>query len=101
MRAFAAFLDVDHSTLAQILRGARRAPVRRTRAWARKFSVSTEETAADIAAEHAPDAQTAQRQYQLRHWTAEAMALTTEPVHWQILRLCRAAEFTADCPWIA
>jgi transcriptional regulator with XRE-family HTH domain len=101
MRAFAGFLDVDHSTLAQILRGTRRVPVSRVRAWARKLSASSEETVAYIAAEHAPDVQTAQRQHQLRHWTAEAMALTTEPVHWQILRLCRAAEFTADCRWIA
>jgi transcriptional regulator with XRE-family HTH domain len=101
MRAFAGFLDVDHSTLAQILRGTRRVPVNRVRAWARKLNVSTEETAAYIAAEHAPDAQTAQRQHQLRHWIAEAKALTSEPVHWQILRLCPAAEFNADCRWIA
>jgi DNA-binding transcriptional regulator YdaS (Cro superfamily) len=101
LRAMAAFLDTDHSTLAQILRGARRVPATRVRGWARKLRISTEEAAAYIAAEHAPDARSAQRQHQLRHWTAEAAALTSEPAHWQILRLCRAPGFQADCRWIA
>ena len=101
LRAMAALLDTDHSTFAQILRGARPVPVSRIRAWARKINISPEEAAAYIAAEHAPDPQTAQRQHQLRHWTAEAMAITSEPAHWQLLRLCRAPEFHADSRWIA
>jgi transcriptional regulator with XRE-family HTH domain len=101
LRALAIFLNTDHSTLAQILRGVRRVPVSRIRAWARKLKIGAEETAAYIAAEHAPDTQTAQRQHQLRHWTAEAMALTSQAEHWQILRLCRAPEFRPDCRWIA
>src|SRR5450432_2786709 len=68
LRAMAVFLDTDHSTLAQILRGARRVPATRVRGWARKLRISTEEAAAYIAAEHAPDARTARRQHQLRHW---------------------------------
>jgi adenosyl cobinamide kinase/adenosyl cobinamide phosphate guanylyltransferase len=100
-RALAAFLNADHSTLSQILRGTRRVPVSCLRTWVRKLRIDAEETAAYIAAEHAPDAQTAQRQHQLWHWTAEAMALTSEPVHWRILRLCRAREFRPDCRWIA
>ena len=101
VRAFALFLSTDNSTLAQILRGTRRVPLSRMRAWARKLRMSAEETAAYIASEHAPDAQTAKRQHQLRHWSAEAMALTSEPAHWQILQLCQAAEFRPDCRWIA
>ena len=101
MRALALFLETDYSTLAQILQGSRRIPVSRMRAWARKLRIGTEETAVYIAAEHAPDAQTAQRQHQSRHWTAEASALTSEPAHWQILRLSRTREFKADCRWIA
>jgi transcriptional regulator with XRE-family HTH domain len=101
LRAMALFLDIDHSTLAQILRGVRRVPAARVRGWARKLGISIEEATAYIAAEHAPDARTRQRQYQLRHWTAEALALTSEPAHWQILCLCRAPEFQADCRWIA
>lgn len=75
--------------------------MRHIRAWARKLKIGAEESAAYIATEHAPDAQTAQRQHQLRHWTSEALALTSEPAHWKILRLCRAAGFQADCRWIA
>lgn len=101
VRALAVFLETDHSTLAQILRGVRRVPANRIRGWAKKLGISPEEAAAYIAAGHAPDTQTAQRLHQLRHWTAEAMALTSEPAHWQILRLCRTAEFHADCRWIA
>jgi hypothetical protein len=95
------FLGADHSTLGQILRGARRVPVAQIRRWAKKLAISPEETAAYMAAEHAPDARTVARQRQLQHWTAEAMAVTSEPAHWHILRLCRAPGFRQDCRWIA
>lgn len=101
VRALALFLATDHSTLAQILRGTRRVPISRLRAWARKLGIGAEETAVYIAAEHAPDARTAQRQHQLRHWSAEAGAVTSEAAHWRILRLCRTSEFRPDCRWIA
>lgn len=101
LRAMAALLDTDHSTLAQILRGSRRVPANRISVWSRKLKISSEEAAAYTAAEHAPDAQTAQRQHQLRHWTAEAMAITSDPAHWQLLRLCRDRNFHADSRWIA
>jgi hypothetical protein len=29
------------------------------------------------------------------------MAITSEPAHWRILRLCRTSEFRPDCRWIA
>ncbi len=101
IRALALFLDTDHSTLAQILRGIRRVPASHIRRWAKKLEISPEEAAAYIAAEHVADPRTAQRQHQLRHWTAEAMALTSEPAHWEILRLCRTPQFRTDCRWIA
>src|SRR5260370_6719775 len=101
LRAFAAFLGADHSTLSQILRGSRRAPAGRIRAWAKKLGMDPEETTAYLAAEHVPDASTARREEQLRHWTAEAMSIVTEPTHWEILRLSRTSGFQADCRWIA
>lgn len=101
IRALALFLGADHSTLAQILRGARRVPVGQIRRWAKKLAISPEETAAYTAAEHAPDQRTVARQRQLQHWTAEAMAVTSEPAHWRILQLCRAPGFRQDCRWIA
>jgi hypothetical protein len=101
LRAFAAFLGTDHSTLSQILRGNRRTPAARIRAWSRKLGLSPEEAAVYIAAQHLPDAATAQRQEQLRHWTAEAIGIVTGNAHWEIVRLSRTAGFRADCRWIA
>src|SRR6185369_8942189 len=101
LRAFAAFLGADHSTLSQILRGSRRAPAAQIRAWCRKLGLTQEEAAVYIAAEHVPDDATAQRQHQLRHWTAESLGILTERAHWEIVRLSRAEGFQPDCRWIA
>jgi transcriptional regulator with XRE-family HTH domain len=101
LRAFASFLGTDHSTLSQILRGARRIPVARLRSWARKLGIDAAQAAVYVAAEHAPDARTVERQNQLRHWTAEALAVANEPAHWHIVRLSRTPEFRPDCRWIA
>lgn len=101
LRAFAAFLGTDHSTLAQILRGSRHAPAAQIRVWARKLGLTQEEAAVFIAVEHVPDDATARRQHQLRHWTAEALGIVTERAHWEIVRLSRTETFQADCRWIA
>jgi len=101
LRAFAAFLGADHSTLGQILRGSRRAPAAQIRAWCKKLGMTQEEAAVYVAAEHVPDDATAQRQHQLRHWTAEALGILTERAHWDIVRLTRTDGFEADSRWIA
>ena len=89
LRAFAAFLGADHSTVAQILNGSRKAPVARIRVWATKLGLTAEEAAVYIAAEHVPDADTAHRQHQLRHWTAEALSIISDRAHWEIVRRVR------------
>lgn len=101
LRAFAAFLGTDHSTLSQILRKRRRLPSRSIRTWGRKLGMSTEEAAVYIAAEHTADARSTQRLEQLRHWTAEAMAIISDRSHWGILRLVRQPGFVPDCRNIA
>jgi hypothetical protein len=101
IRAFAAFLGADHSTLGQILRGVRPAPAQRIRAWAKKLGMPAEEAAMYVAAQHVPDAASAERHHQLRHWTAEAGAITADRTHWLILSLTRASGFQPDCRWIA
>jgi transcriptional regulator with XRE-family HTH domain len=53
LRAFATFLDTDHSTLSQVLKGSRRAPVKQLRAWCRRLGISPEEITVYLAAEHA------------------------------------------------
>ena len=101
IRAFAAFLRTDHSTLSQILRGARRVPVNRIGAWAKKLGMGDEEITFYAAAESAPDATEHARQEQIRHWTAEAASIANEPIHWKILELSRRPKFRFDCRWIA
>jgi transcriptional regulator with XRE-family HTH domain len=101
IRAFAAFLRTDHSTLSQILRGARRVPANRIAAWAKKLGMGEEEITVFVAAESAPHAAEHARHEQLRHWTAEAASIAREPIHFQILELSRARNFRADCRWIA
>jgi transcriptional regulator with XRE-family HTH domain len=101
LRAYAASLETDHSTLSQVMRGSRRPPATKIRSWARKLGMSPEEATVYVAAQHLPDSNTAARQEQLRHWTAEAVGVVTEPAHWQILRLSRTTEFKPDCRWIA
>jgi transcriptional regulator with XRE-family HTH domain len=101
LRAFAAFLGTDHSTLSQILRGKRRAPAAQIRQWTKKLGLEAEKAAAYIAAEYVPDQATTERENQLRHWTAEAMAIVSEPAHWEIVRMSRTQEFRVDCRWMA
>ena len=101
LRAFAAFLACDHSTLSQVLRGTRRSTVAQIRAWGRKLGITPAEIAVYLAAEQVPDDATAGRQAMLRHWTAEAMAVVRDRAHFEILRLCRADGFRPDCRWIA
>jgi hypothetical protein len=101
LRAFAAFLETDHSSLAQMLSGKRRVPVRQIRLWAKKLGLSSEEASAYMAAEHVPDGDTAQRLERLRHWTAEALAIVSDRAHWEIVRLSRTPEFRSDSRWIA
>jgi hypothetical protein len=100
IRGFAAFLRTDHSTLSQILRGARRVPANRIGAWAKKLGMGVEEITFYIAAEAAPDAAAHARNEHLRHWTAEAASIAREPIHFRILELSHAPKFRADCRWI-
>jgi len=101
LRAFAAFLGADHSTLSQILRKTRRVPESRLRSWSRRLGLDTEEIALYLALERVPDAASSDREERLRRWTADAMGVATERVHLQILQLLRDPEFRADCRWIA
>lgn len=101
LRAFAAFLGADHSTLSQILRSKRRIPDARIRGWSAKLGLDHEEVSVYLAAARLPDGATRSRQEHLRHWTADAMCVVNERVHWQMLKLAAAPGFQPDCRWIA
>jgi len=101
LRAFAAFLNTDHSTLSQIFRGKREFTTEQIRRWGKKIGMSREEVAAYVAAQHVLDPSIVKRQEQLRHWTAEALAIVTDRRHWQILQLSERRGFQGDCRWLA
>lgn len=101
LRAFAALLDVDHATLSQILRGKRRVPLERIGVWGRKLRLSAEEIAVYAAVGRMADENARRREEQLRHWAAETLALITQPVHREMLRLSRQRGFRADSRWVA
>lgn len=101
LRAFAAFLGGDHSTVSQVLRGTRRATASQIRSWGRKLDMGREEAAAFIATEHLPDDSRAERERHLRHWSAEAMQIVADRTHWEIVRLSRGEGFRLDCRSLA
>jgi transcriptional regulator with XRE-family HTH domain len=101
LRAFAAFLDMDHSTLSKVMKGSRRATPRQLRMMAGKLKMPTEEIAVHLTAEHVLDLSITRRQESLRHWAAEAIAVISDGLHSKIVRLCRTSGFHADSRWIA
>lgn len=101
LRAFAALLEVDHATLSQIMRGKRSVPVERIAPWGRKLRLPAEEAAVYAAVARLADENARAREEELRHWAAEMLALLTQPVHREILRLSRDEDFRADSRWVA
>lgn len=101
VRAFAALLETDHATLSQILRGKRSVPVERIAAWGRKLKLPPEEAAVYAAVARIADENARLKEEQLRHWAAETLALLTQPIHREMLRLSRLKGFRADSRWIA
>jgi transcriptional regulator with XRE-family HTH domain len=101
LRAFATFLGTDHSTLSQVIRGKRPIPTASMRSWGKKLGIEREEMLAYIAGEQVPDARSAARQNQLTQWAAEAMSILAQPIHWEMVKLCRNPEFRADSRYVA
>lgn len=101
LRGFAALLGVDHASLSQVLRGKRSVPADRIATWGRKLKLPPEETAVYAAVARIADENARLREEQLRHWAAEILALLTQPIHREMLRLSRLRGFRADSRWIA
>jgi transcriptional regulator with XRE-family HTH domain len=101
VRAFAEFLDIDHSTLSQVLRGVRAVPQRCLRKWARRIGLGKEEIELYVAAERGDDFETLARRVRHMQWMMEAAALMTNPAHWQLLQLLREPDWQPDMRWAA
>lgn len=63
--------------------------------------MTPEEVAIYVAAECVPSGRLIDRHEQLRHWTAEGLAIVTDPCHWHIVELTRKRGFRGDCRIIA
>ena len=101
LRAFASFLECDHSTLSQILREKRQISTRQLRSWGKKLGMAAEEVAIYVAALHVPDVSITDRQHQLLYWTSEALAIISDRSHWQMLNLLASSQFEPNSRWIA
>jgi len=63
--------------------------------------MTPEELAVYVAAQYVSSRQVMDRQEQLRHWTAEGLAIVSDPCHWQIVELTHKRGFRGDCRVIA
>jgi plasmid maintenance system antidote protein VapI len=91
LRAFAAYLEADHSTISQVIRGQRRAPAAQISKWATRLGLCAEEAEIWVAAEcDAPGA-----------WAAEGLRILRERAHWRIVELARQSHLRADSRWVA
>jgi transcriptional regulator with XRE-family HTH domain len=101
LRAFGAFLDVDHSTLSQILRGRRPIPIGALPGWAARLGVGPQETEIYRAVAMAENPAVLQRRVQENHWLGEAAQILGRPAHWRLLALLREPGFRTDMRWVA
>jgi transcriptional regulator with XRE-family HTH domain len=101
VRAFGAFLGVDHSTLSQVLRGIRPVPNTCLRQWARRLELGEEEIEFYAAAARGEDFESLARRVRHMQWLAEAGALMTNSAHWRLLQLLRAPDWRPDMRWAA
>jgi transcriptional regulator with XRE-family HTH domain len=101
VRAFASLLDVDHATLSQVLRGKRGIPADRIAPWAKKLKLMPAEIAVYCALARVAEGQADIGEIHLRQWGAEMLALLTDPIHLEILRLTREPRFRRDSRWLA
>jgi hypothetical protein len=99
LRAFGEWLDVDHSTLSQILKDRRDVPPRLFVAWAEKLGLSSEEIAVYSAAADAEGQVELDARIRRRLWLGEASTLMSAPAHWRLLQLLRNPEWRPAIRW--
>lgn len=96
LRAFAAALEVDHSTLSQLLRDRRAMTERTIRMLGPKVGLSDWEIERQIIRERGVDPWP-----EADRLTEDVVQLLAEWHHFAILELCRLGQFRADSRWIA
>lgn len=104
LRAFARQLDIDHSTLSQLLRGKRPFTKARVRSLGTAMGLSSDEIETMIAREADPTLQadedaTTRRKRELHH--DAAVVLADGGIAFAMLELLRLDDFRADTGWVA
>ncbi len=100
LRAFAAWLDVDHSTLSQLLRGRRKLTEQTIRRLGKRLAIDEVLLARYVAAQEILDRSPDPASEQLELMAEDAQALCTEWEHAALLELTRIESFRADSRWV-
>jgi hypothetical protein len=101
LRAYAEWLDIDHSTLSQMLKGNRAVPTPWLRKWSAKLGLGEEETAIYAAAAQADDPLELETRLRTKLWIGEAQSFLNSSVHWRLLQLVRTPQWRPDIRWAA
>lgn len=101
LRALAADLKFDHSTLSQLLRERRPFTERTIRLIGKRLRLSSDVVDAFVAHEKLAGDAAPAALAQIRQLTGDAASIVTDPTHYAILELLRLKEFKQDSRWIA
>lgn len=101
LRAFAKFLELDHSTLSQLLRGKRRLTARTIRRCGIRLGLDEDSIAEFVGAEERGGSSDDSALGDVRRLASDTACLLAEWQHYAILELVRLRDFRPDSRWIA
>lgn len=101
LRAFAMHLDVDHSTLSQILRGKRALTEKTIESLGNHLGLDRATVERYVANERRFATTPASVEGEIVELTRDAVNLVSDWYHWAILELVRLDDFRTDSRWIA
>lgn len=101
LRALAAALALDHSTLSQLLRGKRPFTERTIRAIGARLGLSSSEVDGHVEGERAFPSTVGDASREVRQLAQDTAVLIADWYHYAILELTRLSDFQPDTGWIA
>ncbi|MBV9960482.1 MAG: TIGR02147 family protein [Acidobacteria bacterium] len=101
LRSFALQLDVDHSTLSQVLRGKRRLTTQMIEKFGRRLNLSQEDIEAFVAQAELMKSGKTVMASMAQQLTLDAVQLLSDTRHQSILELLQLEYFRPDVRWIA
>lgn len=101
LRSFAMQLEIDHSTLSQLLRGKRTLTEKMIRRLSERFRLSRNEVDAFVTYESLLTPEPTREVIEIRRLVQDTLCLISNPYHLNILELVHLEEFRPDSHWIA